>query len=75
MSGPSSGVECVFPFIYIGITHNACTFLGNKHSDEKPWCSTKVDEDEVHIGGGLGNYGYCGLKCPIEGKENFPIIK
>ena len=65
MSGPSAGVECVFPFKLENITHNACTVDGNSDSEENHWCSTKLDEDGVHIGG-QGNYGYCGPECPVE---------
>ena len=39
----SSGVPCVFPFIYRDVTYNACT---DKDSDTgQPWCATKVDSD------------------------------
>ena len=50
VAGPSSGVECIFPFIFSGITHTACTLHGALPGD-KPWCSTKVDGNGNHIGG------------------------
>jgi len=31
----------------------------------KRWCSTKTDENGVHIGGG-GSWGYCTEECPPE---------
>ena len=49
VAGPSSGIECIFPFIVDGITHIACTTHLNNPEDE-PWCSTKVDDNGNHIG-------------------------
>ena len=63
VGGPSSDVECIFPFKYFGITHNGCTVHGNTESEEKPWCSTKVDKNGLHV---KDSYGYCGQECPEE---------
>ena len=35
-----SGVPCVFPFTWQGVTHNTCTTAGGFSS---PWCSTRTD--------------------------------
>ena len=37
-------------------------------SDVKPWCSTKVDDNGVHISG-QGKWGYCGQECPCDGED------
>ena len=63
VSGYSSDVECVFPFTFDGITHSTCTIHGNADSEEKPWCSTKVDIHGVYI---EGNWGVCSPECPVE---------
>ena len=60
-----TGKICIFPFTLAGTTHYACTTQGNQNSQERAWCSTKVDGNGVHIGG-QGNWGECGLGCPIE---------
>ena len=31
----------------------------------KRWCSTQVDSNGVHVGGG-GHYGQCGPSCPAD---------
>lgn len=59
-------LKCIFPFMVVGVTYNSCT---SKYSPNgNPWCSTKVDEDGVHINE-AGNWGYCSPECPIEGKS------
>ena len=40
--------------------HTTCTTID---SDPKPWCSTLVDSDGAHVGGG-GHYQHCGDDCP-----------
>lgn len=54
----SSGVPCVFPFIYRDVTYNACT---DKDSDTgQPWCATKVDSEGWvldHKWGGESEHG------------------
>ena len=51
---------CIFPFQYLGQTFNNCTIL--KDPENKPWCSTKVDEDGTHVTSG-GFWGHCGQDC------------
>ena len=63
VAGPSSGMECVFPFQLGGVSHMACTLHGS--SPGNPWCSTKVDASGEHIG---GHWGDCGPECPFEGR-------
>jgi len=58
-SGNSCG-NCVFPFTFMGVEHTACTTIDG---DPKPWCSTLVDENGVHVSGG-GHWEYCGSQCP-----------
>ena len=64
-SGPSSGMKCIFPFTWYGETYDACTREQFPGSNGEPWCSTKVDDDGVHIGG-QGNWGGCSQACPEE---------
>ena len=65
MGGPSNGTTCVFPFTSSGMTYEACTMA----SDVKPWCSTKVDENGVHVTG-QGKWGYCDPEeCPCDGAD------
>ena len=37
-------------------------------ADVKPWCSTMVDDNGVHVGG-QGKWGYCDSKCPCDGAD------
>ena len=66
-TGPAKHMPCVFPIQFKGIDHNQCTWDGD--SEDGAWCSTKVDGDGKHIGGG-GNWGNCGSKCPIPPQPN-----
>lgn len=43
--------ECNFPFIYQGVTYNACTGVG----EPRPWCSLKTSNGN-HV---TGNWGFC----------------
>ena len=63
-SGPSSGMKCIFPFKFRGETYNACKSDISPAPNGDPWCSTKVDNDGVHIGG-QGNWGVCSQACPV----------
>ena len=38
-------------------------------ADVKPWCSSMVDDNGVHVGGGQGKWGYCDLECPCDGSD------
>ena len=62
--------ECVFPFTYENITHTACTPYEDAH-----WCSTKTDENGVHLS---GHWGYCNMdKCTYElipGEHSKPLF-
>ena len=86
MASCETGVECVLPFKYDGVTHNSCFFeRGNKY-----WCSNKGIKD-VYIKNLLlldfkknlknilvdangvhimGNWGYCNAFCPWDEKGN-----
>ena len=52
----------MFPFRYNGVSYNTCTL--QEADDNKPWCSTLVDDNNNHVPGG-GHYGNCGRKCPM----------
>lgn len=43
-----AGSQCVFPFVYKGVTYHGCTMTGHKHQ----WCSTDAEY--------VGNWGNCG---------------
>ena len=45
--GEETGKECIFPFQFNGNVHNECTW--DQAAPGNPWCSTKVDENGVHI--------------------------
>ena len=66
-SGPQTNKSCVFPAeIYNQITKDFDTYYGcDIDGEERPWCSTKVDENGVHIAG-QGNWGDCGPDCPTQ---------
>ena len=62
-SGQLTCGNCIFPFTFDGVTHIGCTTIPE---DPKPWCSTLVDADGVHVGGG-GHWEYCESECPLSG--------
>ena len=62
-----TGKECIFPFQFNGNIHNECTW--DQAAPGNPWCSTKVDENGVHIEN-IGEWGICGEGCPIARKGN-----
>ena len=37
-------------------------------NDIKPWCSTMVDDNDVHVSG-QGKWGYCDSECPCDGSD------
>ena len=62
----SRGKPCIFPFkAYIDKekrTFHGCTMELCGENCSRYWCSTKVDDNGIHISGG-GNWGYCNTKC------------
>merc|ERR1711973_61048 len=61
------GKACQFPFIWRNITFTTCT--NYLLEEDKPWCSTKVDQFNEHIPG-IGEWGYCDSNCPSD--EGYP---
>ncbi len=58
---------CIFPFTYEGVTYNNCTIVNDP--DDKPWCSTNLDEDGNHVVSGR-YWGHCDQDCnKISAKE------
>ena len=64
VSGPGANKPCIFPFRYNGVFYNNCTL--DSAEENKPWCSTLVDDNNNHVPGG-GHYGDCGPKCSLPG--------
>ena len=62
VSGPDAHKPCIFPFRFNGVSYNTCTLVST--NDNKPWCSTRVDNSGTHVSDG-GYYGDCGPKCPM----------
>ena len=61
--------ECVFPFTHDNVTYFGCPF--DSIDETKRWCSTKTDENGVHVRG-EGAWGYCTSGCKLaEGTLNF----
>ena len=61
VSGADSGLPCIFPFKFNGIEHFSCTW-DMAERDNKPWCSTLVNDTGHHVPGKWGN---CGPECPV----------
>jgi len=59
--GPKKSAECKIPWKFNGKIINGCTT--ETDPDGRWWCSTKIDQDLEHVGGG-GNWGYCSPNCP-----------
>ena len=55
--------ECIFPFTFNNFTYYGCPTDPNDES--KRWCSTKTDENGVHI---PGQWGYCSDHCCLQNK-------
>jgi len=54
----SMGKECIFPFIYKGVTYDSCT----SEDHFRPWCPTNLNQQhEVVVG--TGHWGTCGATC------------
>ena len=60
VGGGDTGANCVFPFMFKGKSYSGCTLADA--DDGKPWCSTLVDAQGVHVGG-QGKWGHCGQQC------------
>ena len=63
---------CVFPFTVQGNTFYSCTYEFNFLTrNQKPWCSTKTDENGKHLD---GNWGVCDMdtcNIPLRGGYEF----
>ena len=66
MSGPDANKPCVFPFQFEGVAYETCTLAAS--TENKPWCSTLVDDAGNHVTG-QGSYGNCGPQCPAPSKK------
>ena len=63
IGGPAQGNQCIFPFIFEGISFTGC--ITRADPDKIPWCSTKIDENGTHVGGNKF-WAHCDLgECPI----------
>jgi len=51
--------KCIFPFQYKGRVWNYCTDY-DSHDNNRRWCSTKVDDQGLHI---PGHFGHCQKNC------------
>ena len=63
-SGAVRNACCIFPFKFAEVTHNSCITLNAP--DNRPWCSTQVDGDGVHV---TGRWGHCNARCPGANKK------
>jgi hypothetical protein len=63
----TSGIPCVFPFIYKGKKYNDCT---PKDYGTTNWCSVKVDRDDNFI---TGKWGICSPEEGCVETEEEPI--
>ena len=54
-----SNNDCVFPFIYKGVSYNSCTKA--ESSNGAPWCATKVDSNGEAVNGAWED---CDEGCP-----------
>jgi hypothetical protein len=59
----STKQACIFPFEIYQMSFNGCTTMFD--SENKNWCSTKVDAEGTHI---FGFYGHCYETCPLDVK-------
>ena len=55
--GPAKNAPCVFPFEFFNEEFHSCTNI--KDPKGKLWCSTKVNQDGIHV---KGYWGFCDLK-------------
>ena len=68
----NKNASCVIPFKYNGTLKNGCTTEDDP--DGRHWCSTKVDDNLLHIAG-QGNWGYCRPTCPQEALPTITTTK
>jgi len=61
IGGPAQGQKCQFPFFFKGILRDGC--VTENDPEGKAWCSTRVDDDGNHIGGGQF-WAHCSSQCP-----------
>jgi len=61
VGGPGNALPCVFPFKIGGRVWNTCASPVD-NTNNRPWCSTRVDETGNHI---TGNWGNCDENCPL----------
>eukprot|EP00095_Tigriopus_kingsejongensis_P000560 maker-scaffold776_size99073-snap-gene-0.17 protein:Tk00560 transcript:maker-scaffold776_size99073-snap-gene-0.17-mRNA-1 annotation:"hypothetical protein DAPPUDRAFT_312923" len=67
VEGPAKGLPCVFPFKFQNFTFDGCTTITD--SEKRPWCSTKVNANGVHIGA-EGHWGHCDVVgCPMTSED------
>ena len=64
VGGDSPNAPCVFPFVFADTVHKACT--RDLDPENRPWCSTRVDEYGNHVESNPGEWGYCAPECPHE---------
>ena len=55
------GVKCIFPYYYEGEITTACR---QTWRDIKPWCATRVDENDAFIDDSSA-WDWCASTCPI----------
>lgn len=62
IGGNSEGAPCMFPFIFLGKSYDACTTSGR--NDGKMWCSTTKSFDEDR------KWGF----CPDQGDQSLCLF-
>ena len=60
VDGPGSGLPCIFPFKFRGTVYNNTCSPPVRNTNNKSWCSTRVDASGNHI---RGNWGNCDENC------------
>jgi len=60
--GTTDGTQCIFPFVYDGVSYNSCT----RTDGYKAWCSTEVDADGNYI---KAKWGRCDEECLDEDND------
>ena len=67
VGGPDRGQDCQFPFIFSGVSRTGC--ITESDPAGRPWCSTRVDTDGVHVAGG-DHWAHCSPDCPHDLRES-----